>query len=291
MKRDIQVLRNLVFGQTDKEYLTADVYRPLEGENFPAILLIHGGAFQSGSKEMYREWGHYLAREGMVAVAINYRLATPSNPIWPDVLSDVRQAINWIVSKSHEWNIEPLRIGVVGDSAGATLASLLAFHSHVSSYKIRAVVGVYGLYDMLDLRSSREETIIKRLVGQNLKDAPEVYREVSPINYVEKIVESPIFDTSFFLVWGEQDQVVHPSQSIHFASRLKEAGVPVSTLIFPKHGHFWFNLLPGIDGGSLHDYPNTKAAPAVLEYLKKELIETELGNFSSAQISRLKELV
>src|SRR5690625_2220809 len=97
VEQQITIENNIVFGKTDKEYLTADVYKPIKGEKLPVLILIHGGGFESGSKEKYNEWGPYLAKQGFVTMSINYRLATPLYSSWPGIIDDVWSAVNWLV--------------------------------------------------------------------------------------------------------------------------------------------------------------------------------------------------
>lgn len=287
----IQIERNVVYWDTGEEKLTADVYRPIEGDNLPAVLLIHGGAYQSGSKEMYAEWGHLLANAGFVAMAINYRLASPKAASWPGVLEDVRMAVNWLVGKAHDWNIEPQRMGIIGDSAGAHLGSLFAFQTaSSSSFKIRACVCVYGLYDMTKPGSERIKQINRQLFGKEFHEAQLEYIEASPVNYIEEAVSSPTFNTSFFLLWGDADRVVSPLQSESFSDQLKQAGFDVETMVFPGQGHFWLNLTTGLKGGTLNDYPNTVAAPKIMGFLKDKLCFSNIGNFSPRQTQRLVSL-
>ncbi|AXF56950.1 alpha/beta hydrolase [Salicibibacter kimchii] len=291
---EIYIERNVVFAQTDKEYLTSDVYRPCEGEDLPAVILIHGGWYQSGSKEMYKEWGSYLAEAGFVAMAINYRLMTPTYSIYPEVMDDIRAAVNWLVSKSNEWNIEPQRLGLIGDSAGAHLAAQFSFqHATNASYKIRAVVGAYGIYDFEKMwhTSPETHTRLERFLGNAFSEAKEKYREASPMYRINEAVSHPIFDTSYFITWGETDKVVHPSQSESFIQKLEEANIETKKLAISDAGHFWFNILPGIRGGILKDYPNAEVAPQILKFLKENLCIQEVGNFSMKRIQELKKML
>lgn len=294
MEQNISIERNKVFGQTDREYLTADVYRPREGEDLPAVILIHGGWYQSGSKEMYSDWGSYLAEAGFVAMAINYRLMTPTYSIYPEVINDIHAAVNWLISKSNEWSIEPQRLGLIGDSAGAHLAAQYSFqYATNASFKIRAVVGVYGIYDFMDMwhTSPENHTRLERLIGDSYPEALEEYKLASPIYKIDDAIVHPIFDTSYFIIWGDTDKVVHPSQSERFINKLEEANVKIKKLSLNDVGHFWFNTLPGIEGGTLEDYPNKEVAPKILAFLREELCAPVIGNFSMTRINDLKKLM
>lgn len=287
----IRVEKNIVYGETEHEKLTADIYRPIEGEDLPVVILIHGGAYQSGSKEMYSEWGPYLAEAGFAAMAINYRLATPTYSTWPGVMEDIDQAVNWLVSKSNEWNINPLKTAIIGDSAGAQIGSIFAFQSKArSSFKIQSCVGIYGVFDLADPKTSREAMMFQRLVGKPLDEAPDLYKEASPKYYIEDAVLSPTFDTDFFLVWGDSDNIAAPAHSESLVKEMRKAGLNVETLVYKDRGHFWFNLTPGLEGGTLNDYPNNDLAPKIVQFLKDSLDSSIIGIVSKKQIQRLNDL-
>ncbi|WP_240374030.1 alpha/beta hydrolase [Bacillus piscicola] len=286
--------KNVVYGKTERELLTADVYRPREGEDIPVVILIHGGWFQSGSKEMYKEWGYYLAEAGFAAMAVNYRLMTPDYSIYPAVLHDIHAAVNFIVSHANEWGVEPQRLGIMGDSAGGHLAAQFSFtYATNASFKVRAVVGAYGVYDLEKLwtTSPDNHTRLHRLMGTSYEKDPDIYKKGSPIHGIEGALEHPIFDTSYFLTWGGTDKVVPPDQSEAFAEKLIHAGIHTERVNVPDKGHFWFTILPHIEGGGINDYPNTEVAPKVLKFLKEQLCQEEFGNFSMSRIEQLKSLM
>ncbi|SFE89834.1 alpha/beta hydrolase [Alteribacillus iranensis] len=294
MALKIVMEKNLVYGKTERELLTADIFRPSEGKDIPIVILIHGGWFQSGSKEMYREWGQYLAESGVAAMAINYRLMTPSYSIYPSVLDDIQAAINFIIRHANEWGVEPQRLGLIGDSAGGHLASQFSLlYATNASFKIRAVVGAYGVYHLKELwkTSTDNQVRLKRLLGASYEDNRSIYIEASPIHSIEKALTHPIFDTRYFLTWGKTDKVIPPTQSVNFSKKLRNAGIQTETFEISDKGHFWFNLLPKVEGGRMKDYPNTIVATEVLKFLKKVLCQEEIGNFSISRIEQLKSLM
>lgn len=287
--------KNLVFGKTEKEYLTADTYRPSQsiGE-LPILVLIHGGAFQTGSKEMYKNWGEKLAQEGYFVMAINYRLATPSYSTYPGVLADMEEAMNWLVLNANQWGLNVGKIGLIGDSAGAHLASLFILKYRPFSYKICSVIGVYGVYDLVEECINpiieREPNMFERFLGLSFKGNERAFSEASPITYIEKAVSCPTFDTRFYLIWGGKDQVVNPMQSKMFYERLKEANIEVEITEIEDRGHFWFNQLPGIKGGATSDYPNNILYQGIIDFLNNSVRKAENGNFSRRQISTLAKI-
>ena len=112
-----------------------------EGRPYLETILIHGGSFRAGSKADYgRTWGPYLAARGYVVFAIDYRLSTPQRLTWPQALLDAKAAVQYVRGHAAVLGVNPDRIAIGGDSAGATLASLVALalkrprlHGHINT--------------------------------------------------------------------------------------------------------------------------------------------------------------
>ncbi|EKN62635.1 hypothetical protein BABA_25266 [Neobacillus bataviensis LMG 21833] len=292
MTNHVLVERNVVFGKTEKEYLTADLYKPsLIVEDLSVLVLIHGGAFQTGSKEMYKDWGEKLAGEGYFVMAINYRLATSSYSTYPGALEDVEMAMNWLVFQANERGLDVGKIGLIGDSAGAYLAALFALKVRPFSYKICSVIGVYGVYDLvaecLHPVRERKNNMFEKLLGLPFKENERAFAGASPVTYIDEAVTSPTFDTNFYLIWGGKDQILNPSQSHVFYEKLTEANIEVEVTEIEDKGHFWFNQLPGIEGGTITDYPNHLLYPKIISFLKNTVQQSHRVNFSKRQIEVL----
>lgn len=103
--------------------LHADVMRPDDDATYPALVLVHGGGWTSGSKLNLRAIGGRIASHGYVVIPIEYRL----NPeqVYPAGLHDVKTAIRYVRSHAAELGVDPDRIAVGGTSAGAQLATLV----------------------------------------------------------------------------------------------------------------------------------------------------------------------
>ena len=155
--------RNVSYGPNGK-YSLLDVYFP-DGTNtpLPTIVSIHGGGYVYGSKEIYRRYGMDMARRGFTFVNFNYRLA----PKWkfPKPLNDTNAVMEWSCHNAPYYHIDPHRLILVGDSAGAQLASQYAaiyanpdyaatFPIKVPDITIRALglnCGMYNLPEKLSL--------------------------------------------------------------------------------------------------------------------------------------------
>ena len=116
--------RNISYGSHGKWNLL-DVYYP-DGTTapLPTIVSIHRGGYVYGSKEIYRRYGMGMARRGFAFVNFNYRLA----PKWrfPTPLWDTNSVMEWVCKNAVRYHLDPSRIIIVGDSAGAQLASQYA---------------------------------------------------------------------------------------------------------------------------------------------------------------------
>lgn len=85
----------------------------------PAVIIIHGGAWRSGSKEDFNavEASEWLSDGGFVVYNINYRL-TGDGGEFPNNITDVENAVSFLVNKAQSFSIDKTRIGVFGCSAG-----------------------------------------------------------------------------------------------------------------------------------------------------------------------------
>ncbi|GAB2962390.1 hypothetical protein GCM10027048_33630 [Hymenobacter coalescens] len=102
-----------------------DVYAPAgPAASRPVVVFIHGGSWDSGNKDFYLFVGRRLARQGVVAVVLNYRLA-PRVRV-PQMADDCVRAVLWVQAHIGEYGGDARRIFLLGHSAGGGLAALLA---------------------------------------------------------------------------------------------------------------------------------------------------------------------
>lgn len=169
--------RNISYGSHGQENLL-DVYYP-HGTNqpLPTIVSIHGGGYVYGSKEIYRRYGMDMARRGFAFVNFNYRLA----PRWkfPTPLADTNSVMEWIVQNAQRYHLDPDRIFLVGDSAGAQLASQYAamvtnpsygalFGLKIPNIRIRALGLNCGLYDPAAQAAGKRKDLALDYLGKTL---------------------------------------------------------------------------------------------------------------------------
>jgi acetyl esterase/lipase len=107
---------------------TLDVFAPLDAsKRYPVVLFVHGGTWVMGDKNFFglnRGVGRCLAKNGIVAVLINYRLSPAVKH--PEHARDVARAFAWTCRNIAKYSGDPERIILAGHSAGAHLACLIA---------------------------------------------------------------------------------------------------------------------------------------------------------------------
>jgi acetyl esterase/lipase len=279
---EVAIRPDVVFAEHDGVTLLGDLYLPEGSDRAPVLVGVHGGGWQVGDRKFYTHWGRYLAKHGYAVFAIEYRLMKPGVKTWPGAVYDARAAVQFVRDEAAEFGLDGDRIGLIGDSAGAHLAALVALagkeplfsseyrgdrHAAISP-EVKAVVGFYGVYDMLAQWEHDQITRPRDQIVEKLLDGPPMmsrkrYFEASPLSYVTTDKNS----TRFLLIYGREDDIVDPtSQSERFLTALKQAGFFARTVVVPGAGHFW-SADPVDEPGSFGAY----AGPKILRFLEAAL--------------------
>ncbi|XP_072032995.1 arylacetamide deacetylase-like [Amphiura filiformis] len=118
-----------------------------QSEPVPALVFLHGGGWIVGSIDMYNFALNDIATklDHVLIVSVGYRLA-PVHP-FPAAIDDCTTATTWLLSHTEEYNVDPKRIGIFGDSAGGNLAAAvsqrLTFdsqYSHLPKLRLQALI-------------------------------------------------------------------------------------------------------------------------------------------------------
>jgi acetyl esterase/lipase len=263
-------------GRTEK----LDVYLPdgAAGPR-PAVVYFHGGGWVKGDKATNREKeiGGSLASAGYVFVTANYKLG---NRVWPTNLEDCRSAVRFIRSRASEYNVDPSRIAAMGASAGAHLALLVAYMGDARestpsglypgvSVKVRAVVELYGITDLLTRRDVNADGTPKatlddahsvEMLGVGRAEGEAVWREASPVSHVNASVPPTL------IIQGLADQIVDHAQATELADALQAQGAEHELLLLPGVRHM-FDLQFTSD----HKPLPQDLRPVVLAFLARHL--------------------
>ncbi len=125
---NISTRRDLPYAEGDSQDTLFDVYVPSEIEGtataLPAIVWVHGGGFVSGSKEHVANYLKILAGKGFTTIGVNYAIAPGAT--YPTPVRQLNAALGHIVAHAAELHVDPARIVLAGDSAGAHIAAQMA---------------------------------------------------------------------------------------------------------------------------------------------------------------------
>lgn len=220
---EFKVEKNLVYSEVQGKRLKLDVYVPSTPNRVrPAVLVVHGGAWRSGSKEQLAGYARNLAERGFVAFAINYRLAPVSK--FPAQIEDCRSAVKWIRKNAGRFQVDPLRLGAIGYSAGGHLAALLGTtgtgpskENGNTDMRIQAVVAGGAPVDFAFVPKGSD--MLAFWLGGTRDKLPEIYKKASPTSFVSG--DSP----PMFFFNGTKDKLVPPMLTLPLHLALKTAGV------------------------------------------------------------------
>ena len=257
----VKIEKNLVYAVREgaggkKIELRYDIARPPTGEGpFPLIMCVHAGGWQLGDKKYFRRDLYEFAPEGYVTVTINYRTAPKHK--WPAQLEDVRTAIRFFRAKAGEFNIDPARVGLVGDDCGghmSLMAGLVAAEEEgdvpiEQSSRVQAVVNLFGPTDLREARVESDwvaaqifvafqtnfDGILAELLGTKDQNDP-IYIEASPFSHVSAAAP-PIMS-----VIGTVDPVLEPGPFKTFHQLLRDAGVAEELLIVEGAKHHYNSI-------------------------------------------------
>lgn len=268
----VQTRLDVPYGGGPQGDLCLDLYLPGSDGLHPALLCLHGGAWQHGSQRQYQSWGPWLAERGFAVVAVDYRLSTQVSPAWPGVWEDVCRSLDWLIANAASLRIDPARIGTIGDSAGGHMAAMLSLHEK-TMHRIRAVVGVYGIYDLpewwrVTRPPNRTDDPVAALMGKPYGEMQADYEGFSPLHRLQNMAGRPTAD--YFIVYGDQDARVPHIQSERFLAALRDKGAVVEAMRIPGAGHSWFTYADDHPlRRQVDEEPNATVAPALLRFLGK----------------------
>lgn len=227
----VGVSKNILYG--DKPLQDLDIYYPKPlakamqskkatadnaiNDSYPMVVFVHGGSWESGSKDEYAFVGQSLAQAGYVTAVINYRKA-PEH-VYPDYVQDAAQAIAWSYKNAESLHADPKRLAVIGHSAGAFNAvAAVANEDFLAPYGVKpndisAVIGIAGPYSYDFRKFSSASAFGANATPDNIMPDRNIKGAQPP----------------YLLLTAEKDKVVHISNTVKMTQALKAAGVKVET--------------------------------------------------------------
>lgn len=217
------------YGEHPRQAL--DVYRPkaaLEpGAALPLVVFFYGGRWQTFERHEFRFVGEALASRGFVAVLPDARNFPEVR--FPAFVQDGARAVRWARDHAAELGADPAKLVLMGHSAGAHQAMLLALDQRflaaegLPAGSVRAVVGMSGPYDFLPFTDED----IRQLMGP-----AEGWPETQPINFLDAQ------DPPIFLQYGLKDDIVWAHNARNLREKASQAGVEAKLVEYGRLDHY-----------------------------------------------------
>lgn len=237
-----RVQRSIAYaGEKSDRQQSLDVYVPATGTDLPVMVWIHGGGWQIGDKWRVERKPEVFNAKGFVFVSINYRLHPATDYLGQG--ADVAKAIRWVHDHAGEHGGSPKKIFLMGHSAGAHLAALVATDPRyltAEGLKLSDLCGVVLLDGACyDIPRQRELAVLPRmqeLYRTVFGDDVEQQQDASPITHVQRGRGIPPF--LILHVATRRDGRI---QSESLGKRLTEAGVTATVTAAENKTHATIN--------------------------------------------------
>lgn len=219
---EYDIREKIVYSTVDDRELLLDAFVPKEEGEFPAVLVVHGGAWRMGDRYQLRGYAKELTKRGFVCFLIDYRLAPKHK--FPAQIEDCRAAVKWIRENATEYKADADRLGAIGYSAGGHLVSLLGTTGQGPSkdngnvdMRIQAVVAGGAPTDFRWFPDKGNWA--EYWMGGNLDTVPDKFRDASSAAFADKS------DPPMFFFNGTKDELVPVTWTLSCVNALKACGV------------------------------------------------------------------
>jgi alpha-L-fucosidase 2 len=197
------VMGDIVYRRVNGKELALDAYVQKHGRRRPAVIVVHGGGWESGSRVAFvGQFLEMLPRAGYNWFSVDYRLGGIQN--YKDALDDLRAATDFIRCNAKRFRIDPDNIALFGEDAGAHLAAMLLTEKPAG---VKAAVLIGGFYDL------REIPNLESRISNS-----EFLAEASPITHVSASAPAAM------IVHGAADREAPPGQAARFCDAMRQSG-------------------------------------------------------------------
>ena len=210
---NVKEKKDIVYAKVDGRELHLDIFYPSISDNklLTGLVLVHGGGWRSGNRELVIPMAQKFAQNGYVTIAIEYRLSTEA--LYPAAVYDIKASIRWLRANASKYKVDKNKIAIYGCSAGGHLAALIGTtngnkklegnegNNNYSS-DVQAIVDVDGVVDFFGngseevYKKSGKSSAAHLWFGASAKENPEVWKEAGPINHADKKTPPILFINS-----------------------------------------------------------------------------------------------
>ena len=215
----------------------------------PAIVFFFGGGWSNGSPSQFEQQCKYLAARGMVAITVEYRVASRHAVHIEDCIEDAKSAMRWVRENSAKLDVDPDRIASSGGSAGGHLAACVAlmdeFDAKTDNLKVSAKPNAMVLFNpamALAADDRLSEKYLKRLRERKMRTKVD-QQKISPLSLSNK-KQPPCI-----IFFGTADDLLEGAQI--FQKDSEKTGNSCKLITYEGQGHGFFNY--GAKGGKYYD--------------------------------------
>jgi len=238
-----------VYKKTKQCDLNAHVFLPADSKKkHPTIICYYGGGWYQGCPEQYFEFCRFFAKNGFVAVSVDYRSKGRFNSTPMEGLYDAKSAVRWLRGKAKEWNIDLKKVATTGWSAGGHLAGCTALIQGFNEPVEDTSVSAYPNAVIMNVPCFKTEGENWFSYCANYSFKPEI---LSPVCNVRKGMP-PMLG-----LLGTKDQYNSVESGLEFEKKMKEKKNPYTFMLKEGADHFTFR--------------DEYYAGVMLEWLKKNL--------------------
>lgn len=233
-------------GEATPSHNKLDLYLPDGAKDFPVVLIVHGGAWLFGDKswDSIPAIARTLAKQGIGAVAVNYRLSPAVQ--FPAHIHDVADAFAWVNKNIGQYGGRGDRLAVMGHSAGGHLVTLLASdESHLkrvglSRANVQCVIGISGVYQISEMMLNAVASRRSRQVPGAAESSPfqrvfgkeeGIAKKASPLSHIQANLPP------FLLVFAESDIPTLGLQAMALDAALKANKCDTMLMKVEKRNH------------------------------------------------------
>ncbi len=219
--------------------LKMNIYRPDDKKKYPALILIHGGGWSSGTYSMEVPMAMQVASKGYVTIPVEYRLSPEA--IYPAAVYDIKSAIKWVRKNAAKYNIDADHIAVSGTSAGGQLANLMGATNGLKKYEdpndkmnvssdVQAVIDIDGISDFTSEESTTRANQSKgksnppadvKWLGGTYEEQKQTWIDASPIFHVsDKSAPVCFINSSIDRFHYGRDEMIAKLDSLHLYSEV-----------------------------------------------------------------------
>lgn len=282
--KGVRLVRNIEFARRtvrDGKPLTLrlDLMMPEQPGAHPLVVFVPGGGFLAAPKVAGARMRRYVAAFGLVVASIEYRTVR-HGATYQDALDDLADAIRFLREHADEYEIDPRKVGLWGESAGGYLVAMAGVTGRAPRWgadgsPVRAVVDEFGASDLLRIAEGFDD----EAVAQNLAPGNSLAKfSIGPTASVLSDDRAAVAAAdpsrlagpdaaAFLLVHGTDDRIVSPVQTSILHDALRSVGASSRRVLVRGAGHGDI----AVKGGEEKFWSTEPMAGLMIDFFQAEL--------------------